>query len=211
MGLFSFLRNIFGGKPAEIDETPSDMKYLVVGLGNIGSKYDDTRHNIGFDVVDNIAKDQKLKWELDTQAHICNFKYKGRSIYMIKPTTYMNLSGKAAQHWVTKLKIPVKNMLVVVDDLHLDLGVLKVKTKGSDGGHNGLKDMQQKFGSNYPRLRCGIGKDFHSGQQVNFVLGTWKKSERDDVNDMIWKASDAVLAFCTKDIKHVMEEFNKSR
>lgn len=215
----SFIRNflrIFAGSKrsdAPADTTiPTEMKYLIVGLGNIGAKYDNTRHNIGFNVVDYIAHQKDLSWETATLGSVAQFKHKGRSITLLKPSTFMNRSGKALNHWMKKLGVPRNNVLVVVDDLHLDLGVLKLKAKGSDGGHNGLKDIQAVLGgSNYPRLRFGIGKDFYPGQQVDFVLGTWKNNEIDEVNETIERASAAVLDFCSIEFKYVMEKYNTKR
>lgn len=186
------------------------MKYLIVGLGNMGSEYNHTRHNIGFDVVDYMAKDDGATFKNDTLGDLTEIKYKGRTLILLKPSTYMNLSGKAVKHWMTKLKIQPENLLVLVDDLHLDLGLMRMRDKGSDGGHNGLKDIQEKFGhNNYVRLRLGIGKDFHPGQQVNFVLGKWKKEEQEKVEIMIEKAALAVKNFTTIGLKMTTETLNR--
>jgi len=185
------------------------MKYLAVGLGNIGGEYDDTRHNIGFDVVDYLADQHEGKWKTDTLGDVCEIKHKGRTIVLLKPSTYMNRSGKAVNYWMTKKKIQKENLLVIVDDLHLDLGKLRLRAKGSDGGHNGLKDIQQVLGgTNYPRLKFGIGNDFHSGQQVDFVLGKWTSEEVDIRQKMIKKAADATKSFASIGIKFTMEQFN---
>lgn len=186
------------------------MKYLIVGLGNIGPQYENTRHNIGFDLVDFLAKEAGVSFSAYTFGDIAEVKYKGRTLILLKPNTYMNLSGKAVKYWIEKHKIQPENLLVIVDDLHLDLGKLRLRNKGSDGGHNGLKDIQEKFGhSNYNRLRMGIGKDFHPGQQVNFVLGKWKNEEQPLVDEMIKKASSAVKNFTTIGLKLTMDELNK--
>jgi peptidyl-tRNA hydrolase, PTH1 family len=181
------------------------MKYLVVGLGNIGSEYHQTRHNIGFDLLDYMAKDSGVSFKTETLGDVTEIKHKGRTIHLLKPSTYMNLSGKAV-----KLSIQSENLLVIVDDLHLDLGVMRLRDKGSDGGHNGLKDIQEKLASQvYYRLRMGIGQDFHKGQQVNFVLGKWKSDEKDKVEIMIEKASQAVKNFATIGYKLTTETLNR--
>ncbi|HRO09693.1 MAG TPA: aminoacyl-tRNA hydrolase [Saprospiraceae bacterium] len=186
------------------------MKYLITGLGNMGAEYDHTRHNIGFDVVDYLANDAAVKWEQNTNGDLAEIKFKGRTLILLKPTTYMNLSGKAVKYWMEKLKIQPENLLVIVDDLHLDLGKMRLRDKGSDGGHNGLKDIQNKLGHNqYIRLRMGIGKDFRPGQQVNFVLGKWKQHEKESVEIMIEKAAKAVKNFVTIGMKLTMDELNR--
>lgn len=207
--MLEWLKGIF--TPAQVEEEKEDpMKYLIVGLGNIGSDYDGTRHNIGFDVVDYLAEHNEGKWKTDTLGDICEIKHKGRTLILLKPSTYMNRSGKAVNHWLTKKKIQVDNLLVIVDDLHLDLGKLRLRGKGSDGGHNGLKDIQQVLGgSNYPRLKFGIGNHFHSGQQVDFVLGRWDGEESEKVQKMIKKAAEASKSFATIGIKYAMEQYNR--
>jgi PTH1 family peptidyl-tRNA hydrolase len=186
------------------------MKFLIVGLGNIGSEYTNTRHNIGFDVVDYLAKDAGVSFSQNTHGDLTEIKHKGRTLILLKPSTYMNLSGKAVKYWMDKHKIQPENLLVIVDDLHLDLGKMRLRDKGSDGGHNGLKDIQEKFGhNNYVRLRMGIGKDFHPGQQVNYVLGKWKVHEKDDVEKMIIKAGEAVKNFATIGLKLTMDNLNR--
>lgn len=186
------------------------MKFLIVGLGNIGSEYTNTRHNIGFDVVDYLAKDAGVSFSQNTHGDLTEIKHKGRTLILLKPSTFMNLSGKAVKYWMDKHKIQPENLLVIVDDLHLDLGKMRLRDKGSDGGHNGLKDIQEKFGHiNYVRLRMGIGKDFHPGQQVNYVLGKWKVHEKDDVEKMIIKAGEAVKNFATIGLKLTMDNLNR--
>ena len=186
------------------------MKFLIVGLGNIGSEYTNTRHNIGFDVVDYLAKDAGVSFSQNTHGDLTEIKHKGRTLILLKPSTFMNLSGKAVKYWMDKHKIQPENLLVIVDDLHLDLGKMRLRDKGSDGGHNGLKDIQEKFGhNNYVRLRMGIGKDFHPGQQVNYVVGKWKVHEKDDVEKMIIKAGEAVKNFATIGLKLTMDNLNR--
>jgi len=186
------------------------MKYLIVGLGNIGEEYALTRHNIGFDVLDFWVKQEQVSFRADTNGDLAEIKFKGRTFILLKPSTYMNRSGKAVKYWMDKLKILPENLLILVDDLHLDLGKMRLRAKGSDGGHNGLKDIQEKLGHNeFIRLRLGIGKDFHTGQQVNFVLGKWKPHEIKDVEDMIYKAITAIQNFGTIGLKLTMDNLNK--
>jgi peptidyl-tRNA hydrolase, PTH1 family len=204
--MFGWISNFF--KTETITSDP--MKYLIVGLGNIGSEYEGTRHNIGFDVVNYLAKDAGSSWSQNTHGDLSEVKHKGRTLILLKPSTYMNLSGKAVKYWMEKHKIQPENLLVIVDDLHLDLGKMRLRDKGSDGGHNGLKDIQEKFGhNNYVRLRMGIGKDFHPGQQVNYVLGKWKNHEIEEVEKMIAKAADAVKNFTTIGLKLTMDGLNR--
>ena len=187
----------------------SFMKYLIAGLGNIGAQYENTRHNIGFDVLDHLAKEAGVAFSSNTLGDLVEIKHKGRTLILLKPNTYMNLSGKSVKYWMDKHKIQPENLMVIVDDKNLDLGKLRLRDKGSDGGHNGLKDVQEKFGhSNYVRLRMGIGKDFHPGQQVNYVLGRWKKEEQPDVDIMIEKASRAVKNFVSIGLKLTMDDLN---
>ena len=205
--MLEWLRKLFALNTKEEIEDP--MKYLIVGLGNIGSEYEGTRHNIGFDVLDYLAEQNDGKWKTDTLGSICEVKHKGRTLCLLKPSTYMNRSGKAINYWMTKKKIKRDKILVVVDDLHMVLGKLRMRAKGSDGGHNGLKDIQQVLGgTNYPRLKFGIGNDFHSGQQVNFVLGEWKDDEKEKVEKTIKKAAEAIKSFAAIDLKFTMERFN---
>lgn len=194
----------------QIEEVDQEMKYLIVGLGNIGAEYDYTRHNIGFDVLDAIADKFEATWKTDTLGAVTLVKHKGRQLTLLKPSTYMNRSGKALNYWMQKLKIKKDNVLVVVDDLHLDFGRLRLRGKGSDGGHNGLKDIQQVLGgANYPRLRFGIGKDFHSGEQVKYVLDKWTKEQQDELPKYIKKAVAGVLSFTSIGMKFTMENLNR--
>ncbi len=186
------------------------MKFLIVGLGNIGEEYQGTRHNIGFDIVDSLAKEMDSNFDLDRHAFISDFKFKGRSFHLIKPTTFMNLSGKAVKYWLDKLKIPKDNLLVILDDVALPFGQIRIKHKGSDGGHNGLKDINQKLGTNqYPRLRFGIGNDYHSGDQVRYVLGNWTDAENALLDKPIQRSCEAVKSFGTIGITRTMNEFNQ--
>lgn len=193
-----------------IEEVEQAMKYLIVGLGNIGAEYDDTRHNIGFDVVDAIAAKFEASWKTDTLGDVTTVKHKGRQLTLLKPSTYMNRSGKALNYWMQKLKIDKENVLVVVDDLHIDFGKLRLRSKGSDGGHNGLKDIQQVLGgADYPRLRFGIGNDFHSGEQVKYVLDKWTTEQQEQLPKYIKKAVAGVLSFASIGMKFTMENLNR--
>ncbi len=185
------------------------MKYLVAGLGNIGAEYELTRHNIGFLILDQLADQLKVNFTTDRLAEKAEFKFKGRSIHLIKPTTYMNLSGKAIAYWLQDLKIPKENLLVLVDDLALPFGSLRLRTKGSSAGHNGLKNIEQLLGGqDYSRLRFGIGNDFGKGQQVDFVLSNFDKAEFEKLPEVINKANEMVLSFCTIGPERTMSVFN---
>ncbi|MFY0605280.1 MAG: aminoacyl-tRNA hydrolase [Cyclobacteriaceae bacterium] len=185
------------------------MKYLIAGLGNIGAEYELTRHNIGFLILDRLADQKGLKWNHDRHAFISELKHKGRTIYMIKPTTYMNLSGKAVNYWMTSLKVNKENLLVITDDLALPYGKLRLKGKGSAGGHNGLKNIEQLCGGqDYARLRFGVGDSFGKGQQVDYVLSPFNKQEMDELVLNMDRSIDALLSFCTIGIARTMNEFN---
>jgi PTH1 family peptidyl-tRNA hydrolase len=184
-------------------------KFLIVGLGNIGDEYAETRHNIGFEVLDYLAKENDLKFKSDRLADVAEMKYKGKSLVLIKPTTYMNLSGKAVNYWLQSEKIPIENCLVIVDELALPFGKIRLGPKGSDGGHNGLKNIQEILQTtNYPRLRFGIGSEFNKGYQVNYVLGKWNDEERKTLIERVKIAADAVKAFAFIGLSRCMNEFN---
>ena len=186
------------------------MKYLIVGLGNIGAEYENTRHNIGFLVIDHLAKEFEVDFKSDHLGKISEFRYKGRTFVLLKPTTYMNLSGKAVRYWMQKKKIPKNKILVIIDDLNLPFGKQRLRGKGSDGGHNGLKDIDQTTGgNNYARLRIGIGNDFHKGQQVNHVLGEWSSEEEETLPSILKYAADTAKSFATIGLGHTMNQFNK--
>lgn len=185
------------------------MKYLIVGLGNIGAEYDQTRHNIGFDVCDALAKEAGEQWKTETLGSIAKVKHKGRTFILLKPSTYMNRSGKATRYWMEKEKIPKDRILVLVDDLALDFGRLRLRKKGSPGTHNGLKDIDAMTGGgNYARLRIGIGNDFPKGRQVDFVLGKWTPEEQEKIPEICKKAGDATFAFGTIGVDRAMNTFN---
>jgi PTH1 family peptidyl-tRNA hydrolase len=185
------------------------MKYLIAGLGNIGPEYELTRHNIGFLVLDQLADHHKASFVLDRLAEKSEFKFKGRSIHLIKPTTYMNLSGKAVTYWMQELKIPRENLLVIVDDIALPFGSLRMRTKGSSAGHNGLKSIEALLpGQDYSRLRFGIGDQFGKGQQVDYVLSNFTRQELDQLPDLMSRANEMVVSFCTIGPAHTMSQFN---
>lgn len=187
------------------------MKYLIVGLGNIGKEYELTRHNIGFLVLDQIADEKGIKFEVDRLAEKAEFKFKGRQIYIIKPTTYMNLSGKAINYWLQTLKIPKENLLVIVDDIALPFGKLRLRAKGSSAGHNGLKNIEEVTGStNYARLKFGLGDDYSKGRQIDFVLSNFSKQEINNLPPVIDKAKEYIYSFCTKGIKQTMNILNEN-
>lgn len=186
------------------------MKFLIVGLGNIGSEYENTRHNIGFQILDVLARQKEAKWKVDTLGSLTDVKAKGRTYILLKPSTYMNRSGKAVRHWMTKHKVKVENVLILTDDKNLPFGKQRLRAKGSDGGHNGLKDIQEVLGTTkYPRLRIGIGADFRKGQQVDFVLGEWSQEESDKLPELIKYAIETVFGFGFLGLNRAMNQFNK--
>ena len=186
------------------------MKYLIVGLGNIGAEYANTRHNIGFMVLDAFAKASNAVFTSDRYASVAEVKFKGRTFILIKPSTYMNLSGKAVSYWMKKENIQKDNLLVIVDDLALPLGSVRIRQKGSDGGHNGLKNITEVLGSSdYPRVRIGIGNEFAKGFQVDFVLGEWSAEELKDIDKPINHTVEAIKSFGTIGLERTMNFFNK--
>ena len=186
-----------------------NMKYLIVGLGNPGSKYADTRHNIGFDVLDALIKDSESSFQIARYADRAEIKFKGRKLVLIKPNTFMNLSGKAVHFWLQKEKIPMSNLLVISDDLALPFGTLRLKGKGSAGGHNGLKDIEAVLKTGiYSRLRFGIGSDYARGKQADFVLGPWSLEEQNDLSERIIQSTKFVLSFVTMGLNMTMSALN---
>jgi PTH1 family peptidyl-tRNA hydrolase len=186
------------------------MKFLIVGLGNIGAEYDATRHNIGFDVADAFVIKHGGNFKVERLAAVAEVKWKGKIFVVIKPTTYMNLSGKSVKYWMDKEKIPVENILVIVDEMALPIETLRLRGAGSHAGHNGLRNIQEILGDNaYPRLRFGIGNDFPKGKQIDFVLGRWTPDELPYVKDKILKSIDVIESFATVGIDRTMTQFNK--
>jgi PTH1 family peptidyl-tRNA hydrolase len=185
------------------------MKYLVFGLGNIGSEYAETRHNIGFKILDELASSSGIFFSSDKLASVATLKHKGRQIILLKPSTYMNLSGKAVNYWMQKEKVPIERVLVLTDDISLPFGKLRLRGKGSDGGHNGLKSINQMLGhNNYARLRFGIGDAFHPGNQVDYVLGEWNAEERKHLPERLAMCSELVTTFATLGLAETMNLFN---
>ncbi len=186
------------------------MKYLIVGLGNIGPEYADTRHNIGFMVLDELARQESSQFFNMRLAYYTEVNYKARTLHLIKPTTYMNLSGKALGYWMKELKIPVENVLVIVDDLALPLGTLRLKPKGSAAGHNGLKHIELTLGnSDYARLRFGISDNFPKGRQVDYVLSGFDKDEQLELPALIDRSIEMIKSFATIGTELTMTKFNR--
>ncbi|MCD7977040.1 MAG: aminoacyl-tRNA hydrolase [Tannerellaceae bacterium] len=185
------------------------MKYLVVGLGNIGSEYLGTRHNVGFRVVNAVAEDCGAPFTEARYGAIAKFRLKNKEVILLKPNTFMNLSGLAIRYWLQKENIPVENLLVVVDDLAIPFGVLRLKPKGSDAGHNGLRNIQEVLGTQtYARLRFGIGSDFSRGRQVEYVLGQFPPEELAEMPEKMKQAVEIVKSFCLAGIQVTMNQFN---
>ncbi len=188
------------------------MKYLIAGLGNIGPEYELTRHNIGFLVLDRLADNYRIDFGTERLAEKAELQHKGKQIHLIKPNTYMNLSGKAVAYWLQYLKIPKENMLVVVDEIALPFGSLRMRTKGSAAGHNGLKNIEQTLGSQeYARLRFGIGSEFAKGQQVEHVLGNFTAQEFQQLPLHMDKAIEMIVSFCTIGAERTMNFFNNKQ
>ena len=206
MKILSLIKNIFGFKK---DSTDLMKKYLIVGLGNIGSKYENTRHNIGFKILDEIAVKENVVFESQKLGAITKFRFKGRTFILLKPTTFMNLSGKAVKYWLGKEKIPLENLLIICDDLNIPFGTIRLKSKGSAGGHNGLKDICDSLQTqNYSRFRFGLSDEFKKGNQVDYVLGEWNVEETDNLPERLEKSYDLVKSFGTAGMANTMSEFN---
>lgn len=186
------------------------MKYLIVGLGNIGPEYKNTRHNIGFMVLEHLAETKQLSWKQERLAFKTEYKFKGRQIHLIRPTTFMNLSGKAMRYWMNELNIPIENTLVLTDDLALPFDKLRLKGKGSSAGHNGLKNIEELTGGQkYARLKIGIGDEFSQGKQVDFVLGEFTKQEQEFIPSIIDNAIEYIHSFSTIGLQMTMNQLNK--
>ena len=184
-------------------------KFLIVGLGNIGAEYENTRHNIGFKILDELAEMEKIKFSTDKLGDVATFKFKGRTFILLKPSTYMNLSGKSLRYWMEKEKIAQENILVISDDLNLDFGTIRLKAKGSAGGHNGLKDINEKLGNqNYPRFRFGVSANFSKGRQSNYVLGEWSKEENRYMPKLLFTGANLIKEFGTAGISNTMNKYN---
>jgi len=216
--MLSFFRKLFNSAAPKSDaiekkknysEDDPMKKYLIVGLGNIGPKYHFTRHNIGFGVLDFLAQQNDLQWETVKLGDMTTHKKKGRTFILLKPSTYMNLSGKAVRYWLDKEKIPLENLLVVTDDLNLPFGTLRIKTKGSDGGHNGLKDIQNILQTTqYNRFRFGISNAFGQGKQVDYVLSEWSEEETAQLPERFEVAVKIIESFGLAGVNRTMNTFN---
>jgi PTH1 family peptidyl-tRNA hydrolase len=203
----NWIFNIFK-KEHKTDSDPM-KKFLIVGLGNIGAEYVNTRHNIGFKAVDHLARKESLEFQTVKLGAMAEYKLKGRTIFLLKPNTYMNLSGKAVKYWMDKENIPASNILVITDDLNLAFGTIRIKPKGSDGGHNGLKSIQQTLNSSdYPRFRFGISDEFKKGKQIDYVLGEWNEEEKAKLTERLDLASEIIQSFALSGLDNTMNSFN---
>lgn len=203
----NWFSNIFKQKTKQ--EIFPMKKFLIVGLGNIGAEYVNTRHNIGFKIVDFFAKKESISFQTAKLGDVAEYKIKGRTIILLKPNTYMNLSGKAVKYWMEKENIEKENILVITDDLNLSFGSIRIKTKGSDGGHNGLKNIQLLLNSTeYPRFRFGISDEFKKGRQVDYVLGEWNDDEKTKLPERLELASEIINSFALTGLNNTMNLFN---
>nr|BFF36037.1 aminoacyl-tRNA hydrolase [Tenacibaculum mesophilum] len=206
-----FFKQLFGFSTKQLTDKEDDSmkKFLIVGLGNIGEKYDNTRHNIGFKIADAFVKEHEGSFETEKLGDIAKLKIKGKTVLVLKPNTYMNLSGKAVKYWMQKENIQVENLLIITDDLNIDFGKIRIKGKGSSGGHNGLKDIQDKFNTGaYPRFRFGVGAEYSKGRQVDYVLGKWNPDEESAMIERIPFSVKAITSFITAGLANTMNEFN---
>lgn len=202
-------KRIFKAKKNKESQEQLMKKFLIVGLGNVGDKYKNTRHNIGFKVLDELANDFDVFFETEKLGDVASFRFKGRTFILLKPNTFMNLSGKAIKYWMDKEKILLENILVITDDINIDFGTIRIKAKGSSGGHNGLKDTEAKLNTQkYVRFRFGVGSDYSKGRQVDYVLGKWTKEEESQLIERLPKATQAILSFGTAGLANTMNTFN---
>lgn len=208
--MFQFFKSLFSRKDKSIlDETDRMKKFLIVGLGNIGEKYANTRHNIGFSILDQLAREAGFSFKEAKLGAIGTFKHKGRSVICLKPSTYMNLSGKAVNYWMNHEKIPLEHILVITDDINLPFGTFRLKGKGSDGGHNGLKDIQHTLQTTkYHRFRFGVGDEFLKGKQVDYVLGTWNETEEKGLKERLERSTQLIRSFVFAGPRNTMNQFN---
>lgn len=208
MTFINFIKNLFNPKTKESQSVMK--KYLIVGLGNIGEKYNETRHNIGFKILDYFTKEESISFETQKLGEIATYKFKGRTFILLKPNTYMNLSGKAVKYWITKEKISIENILIICDDLNIPFGSIRLKPKGSAGGHNGLKDINDKLNTQqYSRLRFGVGDTFSKGRQVDYVLGKWNTEECLELPEKLDNIKNSIKSFGLIGVSKTMNEFNK--
>jgi len=203
----SWFSNLF--KTKQTEEIEPMNKFLIVGLGNIGAEYANTRHNIGFKVLDFFAKTEGISFSVEKLGDIARTKIKGKQVILLKPNTYMNLSGKAVKYWMDKENIAKENILIITDDLNLEFGTIRIKTKGSDGGHNGLKNIQLLLNSTeYPRFRFGISDNFKKGQQVNYVLGEWSDEEKVHLMKRFETSNEIIKSFVVNGLSNTMNLYN---
>ena len=209
--MFKYYLSLFNRDNSILEEKDPMKKFLIVGLGNIGDEYAETRHNIGFKVLDALAQKKEFSFETLKLGDVGTFKVKGRSVLCLKPSTYMNRSGKAIRYYMDKEKIPLENLLVITDDINLSFGTIRIKTKGSDGGHNGLRDTQEFLQTTtYNRFRFGVGADFGKGRQVEYVLGKWNDEEITAMEERLNKAQEVIQSFLLSGISRTMNQFNGS-
>lgn len=210
--MIQFLKKLLGRNKILPKENNIEMKYLIVGLGNIGAEYANTRHNIGFRILDALAETAKIEFKDARYGAVAEYKFKGRIFVLVKPNTYMNLSGKSVNYWLQKEKIPVENMMVLVDDLALPFETLRLRPKGSDAGHNGLKHINEILGhQNYNRLRFGIGADFSKGQQIDYVLGEWSPEELEKLPELYKICINMIKGMSTIGIQRTMTAYNTKK
>jgi PTH1 family peptidyl-tRNA hydrolase len=215
MNVMQFLLRMFGEKSETISEDVNSKdklemkKFLIVGLGNIGAEYVNTRHNIGFKILDYFANQENITFQTQKLGDFAEFKIKGRTILLLKPNTYMNLSGKAVKYWMEKENIEKENVLVITDDLNLSFGSIRIKAKGTDGGHNGLKNIQLLLNSTeYPRFRFGISDAFKKGKQVDYVLGEWSLEEKESLKERFQISSEIIKSFALAGLNNTMNLYN---
>lgn len=206
--MIKWLSHLFSTTKKE-DNTDCMKKFLIIGLGNIGAEYVNTRHNIGFKIIDHLAKKESLSFDTFKFGMLAEYKFKGRTFFLLKPNTYMNLSGKAVKYWMDKENIPLENILVITDDLNISFGTIRIKPKGSDGGHNGLKNINLLLNTqNYARFRFGISDEFKKGKQVDYVLGDWDESEKIKLLERLEVASEIIKSFGTGGLENTMTTYN---
>lgn len=211
MNIFKYIISLCKSKGSDAKsecEEDLSMKYLIVGLGNVGSEYEGTRHNCGFMALDTLVKGSDVKFSLERHAYRAEMRHKGRTLILIKPTTYMNLSGKAVKYWMQQEKIQLQNVLVLVDDIALPVGTIRMKKQGSGGGHNGLGNIEEAVGPNYCRLRIGVGDNFSRGRQVDYVLGKFTGEELATLEPKLEQVAEMIKTFCTMGPDRAMNMFN---
>ena len=209
MKWLNYIARLWKKEHCNVDDVDTVNKYLIVGLGNVGAEYEGTRHNAGFMVVDALAKEADAQWSLERHAYRTEIRHKGRTLVLVKPTTYMNLSGKAVKYWLQAEKIELSNLMVIVDDLALDPGIIRIKKQGGAGGHNGLGDIETVLGTqNYNRVRMGVGDHFSRGHQIDYVLGRIEGEDLMKMEEAVKTACEAIRCFVTQGIDRTMNLYN---